>query len=172
MIKTYTLILPNNVNLYKNKTCLIFSTNINKNFLIHIPLGINLTKVNYKLILSTNTNLEMLNTFYSIIKNLLKSFNKLHTFRLFLKGIGFRVYDDTSTINLKIGFSHMCNYTKKKFINYTISKNSYIDLTSELKDKLCYEGVLLSQLKSSDIYKGKGIYAKGWNIRTKLGKKS
>src|SRR5690606_9082890 len=138
-------------------------------FLLNIPLDIQIRKSNSILTLETITNYQVLTTFFVLIKNLFKSFTKLHTLRLFLKGIGFRVNSENTQINFKIGFSNPIMYTKKNIIEYNIYKNYFIDIKSPLKDKLGYEAFLISKLKTPDVYKAKGIHTKGLLIKTKIG---
>jgi len=114
------------------------------------------------------------NTYYSFYNSflLLSDVNKKYKKKLFLKGLGFKIFYDKAShsLNFKLGFSHLINFllpaTVSVGLNKTIllleSKNNIVlgDITNKIK-----------LLKIPDVYKGKGFVVKNELVRTKPIKK-
>lgn len=137
-----------------------------------------------KLILLTNilykTPKQYLSTcmflYFNDLKLLFKTFFKRNIIqiKLNLVGIGFKffifLFNETSIIQIKAGFSHNIVYKLPKKIKVLYLKPTLITIVGN-----CYKTVfnvvtIIKNLRLPDPYKKKGILYKNENIRAKQGK--
>lgn len=158
-----------------NNKLLVFGSNESRFKYFRIPFNLNFRKEKQNLFFSTFIEKEFiltryLNNFIYWLKNNNKSFKK----KLFLKGLGFRIFlsDDKTQICFKIGFSHLIQtLIPKNITNVIIEKNSLVIEGSDIADVGNFSKQI-KQLKLPDIYKGKGFSYKNEVINLKPIKKN
>ena len=141
---------------------------------ILVPNFVTIVKSKDNIIVSSTSsdNLIGYNTFINSLLEKLKISTKVYKKKLFLKGLGFKIFynKELNTLDFKLGFSHNTTFPLPSSIGALINKNV---LTLESKDIVLLGNILnrIRLLKTPDIYKGKGFWYKNEIINLKPIKK-
>jgi len=170
-IETKIIFLPKNIQLYKkgNKILLIAK---DMYLLLVLPVNIKLIKNNKNLLIKFNLSQSNLCAWFIFLKNLIVGLSRAYNARLYLNGVGYKVYSEETNLSLKLGYSHIVNYLIMQPTQFNIYKNSIIQLSSPLKNDLGLISSTLRKLKKKDVYKGKGILFEREKITLKTGKQA
>lgn len=159
------------------KTFLLIKNPIKTVYLL-VPKGLLIQKNNQTLILQYNnnkTNKHLLGNFtffYSKLLNFNSEFEKVHTKKLVLKGLGLKAtFINESLIEFKLGLSHMIQVSIPNSIKVSIIKNTLI-LESCDNILLGNFSATIKNFKTPDSYKGKGICYKNEILFLKAVKKT
>ena len=163
---SHTLILKkderqNVVQLSKN-----INTTIDSNY---ISININTEKK-----LKNNLYKKYLNTNIALIKQNLKGLKQPFKLKLKLIGIGFKCDLSENQLELKIGYSHICNIDIPKEITVNLINSTTIACCGSSWNELTNFAAKVKRVKTMDPYKIKGIFLEHEhiNIRKKEGKKN
>jgi len=155
-----------------NYQYLLLSKN-NKTFYILVPFSIKIVLYNTKLSLIYNSQNSIL--FYNFLQKFnffQQNLNKIFVKKLVLKGLGLKVSVlNQSTLEFKLGYSHLIKVVLPANINITVLKNILI-LESSNAVLLGNEAFKIKKLRFPNIYKGKGIWYKNEKLALKILKKS
>ena len=158
------------------KTFLLIKNPIKTVYLL-VPKGLLIQKSNQTLILQYNnkTNKHLLGNFtffYSKLLNFNVEFEKVHTKKLVLKGLGLKAtFKNESLIEFKLGLSHTIQLSIPNSIKVSIIKNTLI-LESCDNILLGNFSAAIKNFKTPDSYKGKGICYKNEILFLKAVKKT
>lgn len=148
--------------LVKTNYVLVFSTDLDKKY-IYIPNYININIKDKNLDFIYDEKYEILfNQFLTTLNNCLKNFNRAYRKKLFLKGLGYRVSisDDKKFLMLKLGYSHTSSLgIPVNRLNVKINKN-FITVEGYDAVEVGNFASKIRQLRTPDIYKGKGVWYK------------
>jgi len=159
------------------KTFLLIKNPIKTVYLL-VPKGLLIQKSGQSLSLQFNSNktnkqlLADFPLFYSKILNFNGEYEKVHTKKLVLKGLGLKAtLINDKLIEFKLGFSHMITLSIPNEIKVSIIKNNLI-LESFDKILLGNFSATIKNFKTPDSYKGKGICYKNEILFLKVVKKT
>ncbi len=147
----------------------------NKKYFKYFKINQNIlfSKKRQSFIFTTFSNL-LLTNFLLLFTNWIKFYVKSFKRKLLIKGLGYRCFlsDDNIFLMVKIGFSHLIALKIPKEIKNIIIDKSYIviegtDLVAV--GNFCKK---IKNLKTKDIYKGKGFLYKNEKINLKSIKKN
>lgn len=160
--------------LIDNKIFLVYIVS-NRLFYLMVPAFLNIKKIGLNFFMWANIKYENdLNQYYSFYNNFffLNDVNKKYKKKLFLKGLGFKIfYDKTShSLNFKLGFSHSVLFSLPSNVFVSLNKTT---LLLESKNNVVLGDITnkIKLLKIPDVYKGKGFVIKNEFIRSKPIKK-
>ena len=142
------------------------NTIINQNFIF---LEINTEKK-----LKKNLYKKYLNTNVALIKQNLKGLKQPFKLKLKLIGIGFKCSLSEKNLELKIGYSHICNIDVPENITVSLINATTIACSSISWNELTNFVAKIKRVKTVDPYKIKGIFLEYEyiNLRKKEGKKN
>ena len=160
-----------------NSKVLVFQ-NIQNNILFYIKVPANIF---YSIKNTTNFfffsfSLKFLNSFLTLLSKQVSILRFPFFIKLFLKGLGFRIklleLNNTRFLEFKLGFSHaiLLNISSKN-ISVTVKKNSLI-LSGFLKTEVGNLANRIYNLKTPNIYTGKGFRYKRVSLKLKDVKKT
>ena len=136
---------------------------------IHTTNKVNLIINKTKCIIFSKYN-ELLNIIYS---NLIY-FNSIKYYKYKLKleviGLGYKVFYINNFLIFLLGYSHFIKIKLPYSLIVSILDNKYIIIEDIKKNKLGNIMCILNNLKTFNIYKGKGVKNIYKNIKLKLGK--
>ena len=161
--------------LINNKVFLVY-TLLNKLVYFNVPAFLNIKRQGLNFLVWSNLkHKNCLNQYYSFYNSFiffLNESNKKHKKKLFLKGLGFKVYYDKAShiLNFKLGFSHLINFALPSDVSVSLNKTI---LLLESKSNIVLGDITqkIKLLKMPDIYKGKGFISKNEVVNIKPIKK-
>jgi large subunit ribosomal protein L6 len=160
--------------LINNKVFIVY-TLFNRLFYFVVPAFLNINKKDLIFHIWANLkNKSDLNQYYSFFNAffIFNDINKKYKKKLFLKGLGFKIfYDKTShSLNFKLGFSHSVLFSLPSNVFVSLNKTT---LLLESKNNVVLGDITnkIKLLKIPDVYKGKGFVIKNEFIRSKPIKK-
>ena len=146
----------------KSNHVLVFSTDLDKKY-IHIPNYINIVIKDKNLEFIYDEKYEILfSQFLATLDNCLKNYRRAYRKKLFLKGLGYRVSisDDKKVLMLKLGYSHTSSLDiSVDRLNVKVNKN-FITVEGCDAVEVGNFASKIRQLRTPDIYKGKGVWYK------------
>lgn len=151
----------------KSKRFLVFKTNLQKDFYFLIPSNFITFKIlNNQFVLTLSAldkkSFSEFNQFYNALLVFNKNIKILYKKQLRLKGLGFRaaISEDKASLNLKLGFSHLCVLPiSLETLTVSITKK-YITVSGVDKAEVGNFVNKIKSLKIPDKYKGKGFWYK------------
>ena len=160
----------------------LVSTSSPSSFILHGPLGslplqpihpLQLRVTRSRLILLTPSlkGFHRLNLAQTLIKQKMKGVTQGFKLNLILKGLGYRFLMDSTSLQLKIGFSHRISIPFPSKISLVSQTNQQIVLKSIDWIALTQFVHFIKQLKKPEPYKGKGFLLKNEQPLRKEGKK-
>lgn len=159
-----------------NKKIFILKLN-NETKFINLPNGVFFYKKSNSIFLfSENKYKNFFFSFFNSFTNFLKSYNKLHSKKLILKGLGFKInlinLENATFLNFKLGYSHIIELPiLKEKLNIFVKKNKLILRSNDIffLNNFCKK---IKDLKNLNIYNGKGFWYKNEKFFLKTFKKS
>jgi large subunit ribosomal protein L6 len=130
---------------------------------IHSDLRINLTKEDLnKLLCLTITNnsndSSMINTFRSLINNMIIGVTNGYSKKLKLEGIGYRVVKVNNTLIFNIGYSHEIVYVIPQELEINVLSPDLLEIKGIDKELVGKVAAELRSLRKPSVYHIKGIY--------------
>lgn len=121
---------------------------------------------------SSNTKEEKakFGLYRAIVSNMIEGVTKGFTKSLNLVGVGYRVQQKGSAIELSLGFSHPIHFEPPKDVVLQIEGTTKILVSGIDKHMVGQVAANIRSLKKPDPYKGKGILFEGEKIIRKQGK--
>ena len=107
--------------------------------------------------------------FRSLVANAIAGVVEGFSKQLEIKGIGYRVKTEGSTLVLNVGFSHPVNFQIPEDIDITVAKNK-ITVAGIDKQRVGQIAAEIRSIKKPEPYKGKGIRYVDEVVRRKAGK--
>lgn len=159
--------------LEKNKNNFI---NYNSLFYHSIPNSVSIKQAQNNFFFENRKNIGFQNSFNSFqnsVTTTIKNFNKTFKKKLFLKGLGMRIFYKTKLhlLKLKLGFSSLINIDVPLGIKIFINKNTLI-LESSNSVLVGNFAHTIYSLKLPNIYTGKGFCFKNQQLKLKVVKKA
>ncbi len=172
-----SLKLPADVNLLMNGSLLLFKKD-KAQICVNLPEQMSLEKKGSDLTLTLRNETPegdaktLLGTWMNLLSNILYGLSRGFHTNLVLSGVGFRAQKKDSAIEFKLGYSHLVNLDADPDVKLDIFKNTSLHLHGISKEQVGNFAARIKHLRVPDSYKGKGIRARGENLRLKEGKKS
>ena len=109
--------------------------------------------------------------FRSLVANMVYGVEKGYEKELELQGVGYKVAQKGSDLELNLGFSHSISFKAPEGIEFKIEKNkiTIFGIDKQLVGQVAAD---IRSLKKPEPYKGKGIRYVGEQVRRKVGKKA
>ena len=161
--------------LINNKTFLVY-TLFNRLFYFIVPAFLNVKKIGLNFLVWANikqkSDFNQYYSFYNAFFFFLNDLNKKYKKKLFLKGLGFKIYYNkvSHSLSFKLGFSHLMPFPLPSNVFVSINKTILI-LESRNNIVLGDTAQKIKLLKTPDVYKGKGFVVKNEFTRIKPIKK-
>jgi hypothetical protein len=158
-----------------NKTFIVY-TLYNRLYYFVVPAFLNIISLKglgFHIWAKLKTKVE-LNQYYSFFNAffIFNDTNKKYKKKLFLKGLGFKIFYDKTLhlLNFKLGFSHLVLFSLPSNVFVSLNKTT---LLLESKNNVVLGDIAnkIKLLKIPDVYKGKGFVIKNEFIRSKPIKK-
>lgn len=118
------------------------------------------------------THKKYLGLFHSLVKTHLKGITQKFKLTLLLKGIGFKVQKQDTTLLFKLGYSHDIHLAIPDDIDVSVLTPTQLILYGFHWEHLTQFASTIKKLKRVEPYKGKGILFKHEKILRKEGKKN
>jgi large subunit ribosomal protein L6 len=172
-----TLKLPANISLFMKDSILLFKKD-KMQMCVRLPEDLIFSKDGSTLMLALrNETTEgqskiLLGTWMNILSNILYGLSRGFHTNLLLSGVGFRAQKKDNTVEFKLGYSHLVNLDVDPNVKLDIFKNTSLHLQGVSKEQVGNYAARIKHLRLPDAYKGKGIRARGENLRLKEGKKT
>lgn len=108
----------------------------------------------------------------SLIANAVQGVDQEWSKKLEVIGTGFNVKQQGNGIVLKLGLSHLVNFSAPEGVKITVEGNNKIIVSGVDKQHVGEVAQQIKSIKKPDAYKGKGIRYEGEHIKLKPGKKA
>lgn len=110
-------------------------------------------------------------TYASLIKNMVKGVNEAFAKKLVVEGVGYRVAQSGTNVELNVGFSHPVVLAIPEGISVAVEKNE-ITVTGADKERVGQFAAEIRAVRKPEPYKGKGIRYHDEVVRRKQGKRA
>ena len=149
------------LNRLNNKIIVLKNTHNNALYFVKIPVSVFFSVQNSNSFLFSSFNLKILNDFLKILSKQVSILRFPFFVKLFLKGLGYRIklnaINNARFLELKLGFSHTITLKiESQNIAVTVKKNSLI-LSGFSKTEIGNLANRIYNLRSPNIYTGKGF---------------
>ena len=128
-----------------------------------------------QIILSPKREVKKVNALWglsrSLIANMVCGVEKGYEKELELQGVGYKVAQKGSDLELNLGFSHPVTFKAPEGVEFKVEKNKITVLGID-KQLIGQVAANIRSLKKPEPYKGKGIRYVGEQVRRKVGKKA
>ncbi|WP_343128532.1 50S ribosomal protein L6 [Buchnera aphidicola (Kurisakia onigurumii)] len=168
------ILVPKDINIFLKKNKIIIEGNSKKLF-CYIHNSVQITHVDNHLIFLGKKKYSNAwahaGTLRSLVFSMIIGITHGFTKKLFLTGVGYRVFLKNNIINMSLGFSHTIEYIIPSGIDISVPSQTEIILKSADKRLLGQVAANLRSYRIPEPYKGKGIRYENEVIRIKEAKK-
>ena len=107
----------------------------------------------------------------SLIANMVQGVAEGYEKKLDVQGLGYKANLEGENLALKVGFSHIVNFSAVEGVKLSVDKN-IITVSGIDKEKVGQTAAKIRKIKPPEPYKGKGIRYEGEEVKIKVGKKA
>ena len=152
----------------------VLGNNGRKEVHIHDDLAVDIADSIIKISLKNDTKYGRMlwGTTQRNIMNAVKGYKTPFQVRLTLNGVGYKAQVKGNKLVLSLGYSHDVEYDIPEGVNIKCEKPTLVVISGCDKDKVGQTAAEIQSVRSTEPYKGKGVYPEGKEIYRKEGKKN
>ena len=157
---------------YENSCLTISGKNgeIKVNVLSNIKLELDDTQIVVSRIDDTKKSKQQHGLVRSLINNAVIGVTTGYSNNMYLKGVGYRVQLKGKDMEFSLGYSHPVVFHAPEGIEFKVVNQTTFSISSPDKALLGKVSMEIKRLRKVDVYKGKGIFFEGEEIKKKAGK--